>query len=260
MINFNKIILIIAVGFIISLLFGCVSQKEIEYMQLKKSASNSFTEPEVLDYRLKPNDQLYIQITSLDDPTANVSPFSSNSTTLTNMDPYSASYTSYAITKEGYLQMPVIGNIFVMDKTLQELKSMLTDSVRHILSQPFITVKLVNRYFSVLGYVQSPGQFPYTQDKLSVYDAIAFAGDISVIGNREEVTLIRNENGKNTIIYLDLTNPEILASKYYFVRPNDILYIKPLKKRIWGTTGEFPWSLFFGTITTALLIYTVVKP
>lgn len=255
MINFNKIFLIIAVGFIISLLLGCVSQKEIEYMQLKKNASNSFTEPEVLDYRLKPNDQLYIQITSLDDQITIVSPFSSSNNQL-NLEPY---YTSYWVTKEGNLQLPVVGNLLVREKTLQEVKSMLTDALANILSQPYVTVKLVNRYFSVLGYVQSPGQFSWTQDKFSVYDAIALAGDMSIFGNREEVILTRNENGKNIIIYLDLTDPEILTSKYYYIRPNDILYVKPLKKRMWGTSGDFSWSIFFGVISTTLLIYTMVQ-
>jgi polysaccharide export outer membrane protein len=89
-----------------------------------------------------------------------------------------------------------------------------------------------------------------------VYNAIGLAGDISDYGNRREVILTRNENGKNLRVSLDLTHAEILTSPYYYIQPNDLIYVSPLKKRFWGMR-EFPFTLIFSTITTALLIYTV---
>ena len=174
------------------------------------------------------------------------------------MSPYSASLTSYSIDKEGYLLMPVIGNIYVKDKTISQVSIILRDSLYHILNQPIVSVKLVNRFVSVLGEVRIPGHYPYSQEKLSIYDAIGLAGDITDYGNRDMVILIRNENGENIRAHLDLTKSEILASGFYYLRPNDIVYVKPLRNKFWGMR-QFPFSILFSTITTGLLIYNIFK-
>ena len=256
--NNLSILLILAVT-IIALLAGCVTPKEIEYLQQKKKALNSVDQPSLPEYVLQEKDELYIVISSLDDANAGI--FSSSSTSsgsTTTIDPYSASLNSYEVSVDGFIQMPVIGNLYVKGKTLAEVNQMIKESLVQILSQPFITIKLVNRYVSVLGEVHNPGRFTYTQDKLTIYDAIALAGDISVFGNRSEVSLTRNENGKNTIVILDLTSPEILKSSYFYIRPMDIIYVKPLKKRVWGFS-EIPVALLLTTVTTALLIYSFIK-
>lgn len=245
---------------IIAAFSGCVTQRDIEYLQKNDKTPKSFMEAEVLDYRLKPDDELYIHIKSLDDPGANI--FSSasgqQSSNMESVTPYGASLVSYAVNKEGFLQLPVLGNIFVKDRTLSEVSLILTDSLSHVLSQPIVTVKLVNRYVSVLGEVKNPGHFPYSQEKLSIYDAIGIAGDLTIFSNRKDVMLARSENGKNVLVNLDLTNPSILGSDYYYIRPNDMIYIKPLKKRVWGMS-EFPFSIILSTLSVTLLFYTVVK-
>ena len=165
---------------------------------------------------------------------------------------------SYSIDKDGYLLLPVIGNIFVKDKTLSQVSVILRDSLNHVLNQPIVSVKLVNRYVSILGEVRNPGHYPYSQEKLSIYDAIGLAGDITDYGNRDKVILVRNENGENIRINLDLTRSEILASEFYYLRPNDIVYVKPLRNKFWGMR-QFPFSILFSTITTGLLIYNIIQ-
>jgi polysaccharide biosynthesis/export protein len=229
-------------------------------MQDKNKDIRSFKEADFPDYRLKVNDELYIQVSSLDEAAAGV--FSNSKEQayyVGSMQPYGASLLSYSVDKDGFLSLPVIGKIQVKDKTLPEVTAVLKDSLSHILNQPIVTVKLVNRYVSVLGEVKSPGHFSYSQDKLSIYDAIGLAGDVTVYGNREEVILVRNENGENKRINVNLTKSNILAMDYYNLRPNDIVYVKPMKKRFWGF-DQFPFAVILSTITTALLIYTVVKP
>lgn len=242
------------------MLSGCVTQSELEYVKRDDRSPKSFKEADVPDYRLKPNDELYIQITSLDEVASNFFNSQGNQQLINvgGMQPYGASLVSYAINTEGFLMMPLIGTVYVKDKTLAQVREMLTDSLVNVLSQPNVTVKLVNRYISVLGEVRNPGHFPYAQERLTVFDAVSAAGDITKFGNRKEVMLARNENGSNMLISIDLTRPEILESKYYYLRPNDMIYVKPLKKRIWGTS-EFPFSLILSTLTFTLLFYSVVK-
>jgi polysaccharide biosynthesis/export protein len=241
------------------LVFSCVTQKDVEYLQDKNKEIKNFSEAQIGDYTLKPQDELYIQINSLDEASANI--FSS-STTQQNMyvgsiQPYGAYLIAYTIDKDGYLRLPVIGNLLVKDKTLAQVSTMLQESLANILSQPLVSVKLVNRYVSVLGEVRNPGHFAYAQDKLTIYDAIGLAGDITDYGNRKEVILTRNENGKNIRINVDLSKSDILASDLLYIRPNDVVYIKPLRKKFWDLR-QFPYSVVLGTITTALLIYTVI--
>jgi polysaccharide export outer membrane protein len=243
---------------IILLISGCVTQRELEYMQDQNEGIKAFKEAAFPDYKLKPNDELYIQVSSLDEAAAGI--FSSNrdqSNSSGSLTPYSASLTAYSVDKEGFLHLPVIGNILVLDKTVSEVNSILKDSLIHVLNQPIVSVKLVNRYVSVLGEVKNPGHFPYSQDKLSIYDAIGLAGDITIYGNREQVILVRNENGENKRINVNLLESKILGEDYYNLRPNDIVYVKPMKKRFWGM-DQFPYAVILTTITTALLIYTVI--
>jgi polysaccharide biosynthesis/export protein len=241
------------------ILSSCVTQRDLEYLQNENKDLKAFNEADYPDYRLKPNDELYIEISSTDESVAGVfSNTREQSIYVGSLQPYGASLLSYTVDKEGYLMIPVIGNIFVKDKSLPEVTIILKDSLTHVLNQPIVTLKLVNRYVSVLGEVRNPGHFPYSQNKLSIYDALALAGDVTVYGNRKEVILVRNENGENIRISLDLNRSDILASGYYNLRPNDIVYVKPMPKRFWGM-DQFPYAVVLSTITTILLIFSVLK-
>jgi polysaccharide biosynthesis/export protein len=255
----RKVSISIVLTFLV-LITSCVSQREVEYLRDKDKRIKSFSEADVQDYRLKPDDELYIQINSLDEAAANVFSSSGNqqSSSVSGIQPYGASLVSYAIDKKGYVILPVIGNIFVKDKTISQVTEILKDSLNSILNQPIVTVKLVNRYVSVLGEVRNPGHYAYAQEKLTIYDALGLAGDITEYGNRSAVILSRNEEGKNFRINLNLTKSDILASNYYYLRPNDLVYVKPLKKKFWGMR-EFPFQIILTTLSTALLFYTVIK-
>lgn len=249
----------------LSLLFSsCVSQRNVEYIRdtTKRNADiTTFRDANISDYRLKPNDELFIQIRSLDDPTTNVFQqlgIQQNGSTSGYIQPYGASLMSYMIDKAGYVQLPVLGNIQVENKTITGVSTILQDSLNHILSKPTVTVKLVNRFVSVLGEVQRPGHFSYSQEKLTIFDALGLAGDITEYGDRNDVILTRNEDGKNLRINIDLTSSKLLTSEYYYLRPNDLVYVKPMRKKFWGMR-QFPFQILLSSISTAVLLYTVFK-
>ncbi len=244
----------------IFLLSSCTTQRNVEYFRDKNKDTITFDEAVIEDYKLKSDDELFIQISSLDDAASNIFTGTrvQQSMQIGALQPYGASLLSYTIDKEGYLLLPVIGKLLVIDKTLAEVSAMIKESLTNVLSQPVVSLKLVNRYVSVMGEVQNPGHFAYAQDKLTIPDAISMAGDITEYGDRKEVVLIRNEKEKNIRIIMDLTKSDILASKYYYIRPNDIIYIKPLRKKFWGLR-QFPYTVIFSTLTTALLIYNVMQ-
>jgi len=255
----NKFSAMLLASFLL-ILSGCITQRDLEYLQTKDLNVHAYKDADLADYKLKPNDELYINVTSLDEVNTNVFTNSGNSQNMNigSLQPYGASLMSYSINKEGYLFLPVIGKVYVKDKTLSEVSVMLKDSLMNILSQPQVSVKLVNRYVSVLGQVRNPGHFPYAQEKLTIYDALGLAGDMTTYANRKEVVLTRNEDGKNVVVMIDLTQTNILETNYYYLRPNDLVYVKPMRKRLWGME-QFPYSLILSTITTGLLLYNVIK-
>lgn len=211
------------------LITSCITQRNLEYM---KDHGESFSYPEPLfsDYKLKANDALYIQIKSIDDAESNVFAQGAGQQSL---EPYGAYMNSYTVSKDGNVLLPVIGEINVLGKTTSEVSDMIRDSVTNILSLPTVTVRLVNQYVTVLGEVNSPGHYVYSQDKLTIFNALGLAGDISEYGNRKQVVITRNENGKNIKTTIDLTQNNILTSKFYYLQPNDMVYVSPLVSSRW---------------------------
>lgn len=238
------------------LLTSCVTQRKIEYLQNNTTQKNEFQASNIENYKLKPTDELYIQISSQDDVASNI--FSnSGSQNLGNMNAFGASLMSHTIDKDGNLELPVIGRVQAKDKTIAELTGKIKESLSNVLNQPIVSIKLVNRYVSVLGEVRNPGHFVYSQEKISILDAVGLAGDITDYGNRKNVILIRNVNNINIRQELNLLNSEILASEYYYVRPGDIIYVKPMKNKFWGLR-QFPFSVFLTSITTTILVLNFI--
>jgi polysaccharide export outer membrane protein len=142
-------------------------------------------------------------------------------------------------------------------KTITQLISFLKSALLNILNQPVISIKLVNRYVSILGEVRNPGHFVYTEDKLSIFDAIGMAGDITDYGNRKQVLLIRNQDNVNIRKEINLLKSNILSSDYYFLRPGDIVYVKPMHNKFWGMR-QFPFAIVLSSVTTAILVLNYI--
>ena len=136
---------------------------------------------------------------------------------------------------------------------------MIQDSLEYVLSKPTVTVKLSNRFITILGEVNRPGHYVYSEEELTIYDALGMAGDITDFGNRTEVSITRTEDSVNKIVTLDLTEPGIASSEYLYMRPSDLLYVKPLKKKFWDM-NTFPYGILIAAISTGILVYTAISP
>ncbi len=239
---------------------SCVVNRNLEYMREEREDVRVYQAQSIDDYKLKQDDELYIQVSSLDGTASGIFSASASQQLLniSTIQPYGASLISYVVDKQGCIFLPVIGFVQVEGMTTAQVAEAITKLLNKILNQPVVTVKLVNRYVSVLGEVKNPGHFSYSQNKLSVYDALGLAGDITDYGDRNEVLLTRNEGGQNIKINLDLTRSDMLASEYYYIRPNDMIYVKPLRKKFWGLK-EFPYSTIISSITAAILFYSAIK-
>jgi Periplasmic protein involved in polysaccharide export len=140
---------------------------------------------------------------------------------------------SYRVNRQGEIDFPVLGLIKVEGLTEAELEALLKESLkRYLKAVPIISIRMQDFRISVLGEVGRPGQYNVTKNNINIFEALSLAGDMSIYGQRDKVKLMRVlPVGETHIIELDLTNPEIVSSPYFFLQQNDVLYVKPNKTR-----------------------------
>ncbi len=152
----------------------------------------------------------------------------------TVINPGSTAVTGYLVNRDGDIIFPVLGKIHVLGMTHEQLandlESRLVDE-GHIIDAT-VTVKLMNFKVSILGDVQKPGMIQATGERLTIFEALSMVGDMTIYGQRTNVTVIREENGQRTIGEIDLTSADVFESPYYYLHQNDVIYVEPnLKKK-----------------------------
>ena len=238
------------------ILSSCVPNRKMVILQenVKAPSTMSTVGSPSEEQHIKSGDELYIRINSMDEYTAYY-----NITTEGGMygrtDP---SLTSYTVEINGTVFLPMIGNIYVVGFTLEETGKKIQEMYKGYLNQPAVNVRFVDKAVTVLGEVEAPGVFTFTRREIPLFEALAYAGDMTIYGNRNKILVIREEEN---VIYrhrIDITDPSVQSSKYYYIQPGDIIYVEPLKRRIWGFT-EIPFGLIFAMISSTILILGYVQ-
>ena len=142
--------------------------------------------------------------------------------------------------------------------TLSEASDFIKTRVQNIVQNPIVSVRFVNSAITILGEVGKPGTYPFTGEQISIFKALGLSNDITEYGNRRAVVLVREENKTVHKYKLDLTKDDIFTSPFYYLRPNDILYVEPLKIRRFGMK-EIPYNLFISLVTSVFLVMYYVK-
>lgn len=209
--------------------------------------------------RIVPDDQLSITVSGTD-PNA-VAAF--NMPLSSYLAPGETHVTStpvlhtYLVNSRGEIDFPVLGKLHVADMTRSELTDLMTEKISAYVKSPIVTIQIRNFKVSVLGEVNNPGTVNVPNERLSVLDALGMAGDLTIYGNRTNVLLIRDNNGKKEYHRFDLTSTETLTSPYYYLQQNDVLYVEPNKARKgnarYSQNGQFNVSLA-STIISALSV------
>lgn len=254
----NKRLLLIFV-FISVLFTSCIPVKDLVYLQKKDNSSNegAVSMVESKPYRLQTHDVLSITIKASDpklvsifNPTANGSE--------TDQSESGLYFDGFTVDDHGNIRIPVLGEMNVMGFTLEEVrikveKQLLADYFKDNASI-FVVVKLAGFRYTINGEVGSTGTKTLFQEKVNIMEAIANAGDITTTGDRKAVTIIRQTPNGTEMKDLDLTNINVMNSPYYFLQPNDYIYVKPLRQKTWGTGSTGIQSL-----TTLITLLSLVS-
>jgi polysaccharide export outer membrane protein len=179
------------------------------------------------------DDELYILVTSLaPEASAQYNLLLTNPATSADLTSTSnARVQTYIVSSDGTIDMPLLGRVTVKGLTLDELKQKLTDMISKDVENPLVSVRLVNFKVNVAGEVHTPGTQAVSTERYSVLDALTAAGDLTEYGEREDVLIIREEDGKRVAHRIDLNSAEVLTSPYFYLKQNDYVYVSPNKIR-----------------------------
>lgn len=164
----------------------------------------------------------------------------------------------YTVDQQGDIDMPMLGKLHVEGMTRNELAAFIKGEIegRQLLKDPIVTVEFMNLGISVIGEVNSPGRFTMNRDHVTVLDAVAMAGDLTIQGQRENVLVIRDVNGKRETYRLDLTKgQDLLQSPAYYLQQDDVVYVEPnsYRKRQTTVNGNNVLSASFWVSVASLL-------
>lgn len=139
---------------------------------------------------------------------------------------------TYIVNKDGDIMMPVIGKLNVAGKTTREIEQMITSRVSETVKDPFVRVELLGFYVNVMGEVKNPHRIYVNSERYTLLDALSAAGDLTEFGERGNVLVIREENGKQVYHRMNLADSNIFSSPYYYMQQNDVVYVEPNQIRI----------------------------
>ena len=269
MIKLRNILFLALVGF---LLASCVTARKVNYMQQPDKYIPTYADTlSFEDYQLRIGDRLYVYVYSLDESIMKMynSGGSSASQMRQQMSQGGNTYGSYdlytyLIDEEGNIDFPTIGKQYVQGKTTREVKYQLEAELSTLLkdvpgySTISVEVNIVNRSFSIIG-AQS-GRYSINKEKMTIFEALAMAGDLGEFNSRKEIKLVREKNGVTTIKTFDARSEDIVNSEYYYIEPNDIIYIRQIPGYSFGINHvSTVIGVTAATISFGVFIYTIVQ-
>lgn len=249
--NFKLIIPIFLI-----LLSSCVSQKKLIYLQNKDESTikNEFVNERNEEYKVQVGDNLYIKIRSINEDVSQLFNINGSAGGLSgNVNSTNIYLDSYVVDNDGNVFFPFIGKVQVKNLVVEDIQNKIKSALSEYLKETNVIVKLVNFNITLLGEVRDPGQYKVYQKKINLLEAIAMAGDLSDFANRNEIQIIRQTKQGSKILKLDLTDQNILESELFYLMPNDMIYVTPLKGKQFAF-ANFPYGLVFSTLSTVLLL------
>jgi len=239
-------------------LSSCLTTRHINYLQEPKNFIPAYKDTFTYnEYKLKESDRLYIQVYSLDEKTnalfngggsmggsQMVSAGGGNGANNSggNLDLY-----TYVIGTNGCIDFPIVSEIKLIGNTIRESKEIIENAIKPVLKISSVDVHMVGRSFSVIGAGKS-GKFPFPHEKVNIYQAIALAGDFGTFTDRSKIKILR-ETEKGTLIKtFDIRSIDIINSEFYYLEPDDVIFLQPLNQQFFGATSL--WTTISTVITS----------
>jgi len=246
-----KINLYIATAVLLmAFMVSCVPVEKLSYFNdiddIEEPTVNPRTQKVIL-----PFDRLYIKVISIDMPTNQI--FNSTDEMRTASYGTSSGLLGYLVDEQGNVNFPFVGNINVSSLTTAQAAEKIQKALSDYVANTSVIVKFVDNQITVMGEVNRQGVYPFIQDKLNIYEAIGLGGGLTRYGNRQNVIVVRHVNGKIMHYRLNLSDSKIASKDYYYILPNDVVIVEPLKD-ISTSYQNITYSTILASVSTALAI------
>lgn len=248
------IILVFTTALFIS---GCTPTHNAVYFHNATDSGVVSRNIELAEPQIQKNDLLSISISSLNAEATAIFNAPNTQATSTSTSMGSTSAGGYLVNADGNVQMPILGSIKAEGLTKKQLKNSITQMIneKKLLVDPIVTIRHLNYEVSIIGEVGKPTVINVPSEKISLLKALGIAGDITIYGKKHNVLLIREEEGKRTINRIDLNDEKFLTSPFYYLKPNDVVYVEPNERKIRNANRN---QQLLPTILSALSIIAIV--
>lgn len=244
-------------GIALLMVSSCKTPSNISYFQDFYNNPDTVVNLQNKVITIKPTDKLYIGVKSKDPQISQLFNLVGGNNTISNNLSQDAYY--YTVDSKGDIDFPVVGKIHIQgltrEQVAEKVKKSLVDA--SLVKEPVVTVGLNNLHYSVMGEVNKPGKFSFEDEKVTILDAISNAGDLTINGIRDDVMVLRQENGHQKIYKINLcSGKEIFSSPAYFLQQNDVVYVSPndTKKRTSTVNGNTIQSTGFWLSVSSLAV------
>jgi len=242
---------------LIVLLASCYTVKKVNYLQSDANVMSLPNNP--IKYKVQPNDILNIRVQSLDpDQSAFFNIDAASGGGGFQVNDAALFLSGYSVNPEGIINLPIVGQLKVSGLTVEEINSMVQNEINKYLVDAIVLVKLTSYRITVLGEVGNPGTVYIYNTQATIFEALSRAGDANLEANLKNVRLIRQIDGKSYIIKLDLRDPKFIESPYYFLLPNDAIYVETSKEALLRDNLVL-LTTTFAAISAGLLILNFVQ-
>lgn len=238
---------------------SCVVQEKLPYLQ---SSSYSVKAPVAVNnprpnYRLQPGDVLSVRVQGA--TPSLVEPFNITGSQIMNSgDPGTLYLTGYPVGDDGTINLPTVGKLKVQGLDMDEAQVLVQKRVRSLVLDANVLLKLLSFKITVLGEVRSPGRYFIYNPQATILEGLGLAGDLTEFGNRENVKLVRQTLNGPEVVLINLTDPKLLQSPYYYLLPNDALYVEPMKARTTRGNANNLGLVFAGVSSIVLLLGFII--
>ena len=244
--------------FLLACITSCTTNKQMHYLQdLNQYPKTKIT---LNNYTLQPNDILKIDVHSSNNGAANpYNKLGAFSNRVANATLQSLQLEGYLISSGYNFYFPVLGEISVKGKSVEELEieiKQLLIQGQHLLD-PLVNVRLLNGKFTILGEVQKPGSYSFVENRISILQAMGYAGDLTIDGLRKEINLIREIDGERTVFTIDLTDSEMMNAETFYMQPNDVIIVRPNFRKV-KSAGFIGNPSSIASISSLLLSITLL--
>lgn len=236
-------------------LMSCTSTRKVIYFfDLKDTTAASLRKAEIsFENPIQKNDQLWITVGG-SNPMDLVALNSANGAgTGTSAITTAGAAIGYLVEADGKIKIPYVGKVQAEGLTRLQLENTLTELFKDYTKNPVVNVRFMNYSFSVMGEVNNRGRFNMPNERTTILEAISMAGDLTDLGKRENVLVIREVNGERNFARINLLSKDLFTSPYYYLKTNDLVYVEPVKAKFISRTGV-PQYLGIVAVGLSLLI------